>query len=44
MISRDASEHSAMPAMEAVTTVSMTDNAKVAGEPAKSRFAQLEAL
>ena len=44
MISSDASEHSAMPAMEAATTPSRTDSAKPAGAQVISRFAQVEAL
>ena len=40
MISSDASEHSATPATEAVTTASKTDSVRPAGGPANSRFAQ----
>ena len=40
MISSDASEHSAMPATEAVTTASTTDSARPVGAQVNSRFAQ----
>jgi hypothetical protein len=44
MISSDASEHFAMPAMEAATTASRTGSATPAGAQVNSRLAQAEAL